>query len=165
MDLQFVVHSGESLRPNSSTRRAIKAHVMRRYRHNQRQMRLQKKIQTRDSALDCCTEQAITSYHKTNGSRFTPMETPSSHASTDSMLVSGTWPEEDEFSMDRFDSIDQWILSQPSHSVSPSQFDPFDTLPVAMTPRLSTLLYQGKYHFGLPTDIDVLSVTSMSNIS
>lgn len=147
MDLQFVPLSGESPRPDASTLKTIKAHVMRRYRHNQRQLRLQKKIQTRGSALNCYTEQLVSPHSTTSGCRSTPTETLSSHAPANGLLDFVTLHEEAEFPMDRCERLDQLILPHPSASVSLSHFDPFDTLPLAMTPRLSTLLRLSKWHF------------------
>jgi len=146
MDLQFVVLSGESLRPNASTRTAIKAHVMRRYRYNQRQMRLQQTKQTRGSEFDCYAQLTLPSAHTARESHSTTKEPPSSSSSSNGLLDLVAWPQEGEFLVDEFYSFDQLNPPYLPKSISSCQFDPFSTLPVALTPRLSALLYQGESH-------------------
>lgn len=147
MDFQFIPLSGASLQPNASTRKTIKAHVMRRYRHNQRQLRLQKKLQTIGSALNYCTEQLVPPSSLASGCRTTPTETSSAYTSTNSLLDFGSWHREAENSTNRCERFNQFILPHPSPSISVGHFDPFDTLPLTMTPRLSRLLRLSKLHF------------------
>ena len=139
MELEWIPVTQSLPQPEPSAKRAIKAHVMRRHRQRQRLARAQTSAHLEGTAVQNCDIQSNPACDAALDGQFNLLENTCSPGSS---LLAGDTPSTSNSDGRLVEYLNSGVGI--THVLASDVPDPFDTLPVELTPRTSALLHHSR---------------------